>query len=111
MWRCTSPLSESASPPRAPTRPVVGATYEPAGSASSKLAVAFSVDPTSTKGASALEANGTLKFSGAGTCVLVATQAGNNHWAAASAKHDFVVLAGKPVAKAGSYTTPRWAGL
>ncbi len=89
-----------------PDRPVVGATYKPAGSASSKLAVAFSVDPTSTKGACALAANGALKFLAAGTCVLVVTQGGNNHWAAASAKHDFVVLAGKPVAKAASYTTP-----
>ena len=89
-----------------PNTEVVGASYKPAAAASSKLAVAFGVDPSSTRGACSLSAQGMLKFTGAGTCVLDANQAGNSHWAAALAKHTIEVLGGKPIALGSSYTTP-----
>jgi Bacterial Ig domain len=88
---------------RDPGTAVVGSAYKPSGSATSKLAVAFSVASTSTKGACSLAGTGTLEFTGAGTCVLVAAQSGNTHWAAASATRDIVVM-GKPLAEAASYS-------
>ena len=88
-----------------PAPAVVGATYRPEAAASSHLAVTFSIDPSSAKGVCTLAASGTLKFTGAGTCVLDATQSGNSHWAASVDKHDIVVLAGKPVAQAATYST------
>ena len=88
-----------------PTSAVVGGTYKPEAAASSHLHVALSVDRTSTKGACSLAPSGTLKFTGAGTCVLDATQGGNTHWAAALIKRDIPVFAGKPVAATASYST------
>ena len=46
-----------------------------------------------------------IKFTGPGTCVLDANQAGNSHWAAALAKRTIEVLGGKPVALGSSYAT------
>ena len=88
-----------------PTSSVVGGTYKPEASASSHLHVTISVDRASAKGACSLAPSGTLKFTGAGTCVLDATQGGNAHWAAALARRDIPVSAGKPVAATASYST------
>jgi len=88
-----------------PGTAVVGSRYKPSASATSKLAVGFSVALTSTKGACSRASNGTLEFTGPGTCVVVATQGGNTHWAAASTTRDIVVL-GKPRAEAAHYSTP-----
>jgi hypothetical protein len=85
---------------------VVGGTYRPRASASSRLPVGFSIDAASAKEACSLTASGTLKFTGAGACVLDATQAGSSYWAAASVKRNFDVLSGKPVAEATTYSTP-----
>ncbi|HXW79714.1 MAG TPA: Ig-like domain-containing protein [Acidimicrobiales bacterium] len=89
-----------------PGKEAVGASYKPTAVSSSKLAVAFAVDSSTTKAACELSAQATLKFTGPGTCVLDANQAGNSHWAAALAKRDFDVLGGKPVAVTSSYETP-----
>ena len=88
-----------------PDTEVVGASYKPAAVASSKLVVAFGVDTSSTRGACSLSAPGMIKFTGPGTCVLDANQAGNSHWAAALAKRTIEVLGGKPVALGSSYAT------
>jgi hypothetical protein len=91
--------------PPGPTSVVVGDSYKPVATASSRLPVVFSVGPTSTKGACALEPTGAFRFTGTGTCVLDADQGGNSHWAAALAKREISVLAGKPVAEAAYYST------
>ncbi len=89
----------------APGTVVVGATYKATAVASSKLAVAFSVDISSTKGACELTGVATVKFTGPGTCVVDAGQAGNSRWAAAVVRRSFSVLGGKPVAQDASYST------
>jgi Bacterial Ig domain len=89
-----------------PSPAVVGGSYRPRASASSKLPVGFSIDPASAKDACSLTASGMLKFTGAGACVLDATQAGSSYWAAAAVKRNFQVLGGKPVAEAATYSTP-----
>ncbi|AWC68639.1 hypothetical protein CA606_20080 [Caulobacter vibrioides] len=68
-----------------------GATYTPTATATSGLAVAFALDATSTGCALS---NGVVSFTGAGTCVLNANQAGNNDFLAASqVQQSFTVLA------------------
>jgi hypothetical protein len=89
-----------------PSPAVVGGSYRPLASASSKLPVGFSIDSASAKDSCSLTASGMLKFTGAGGCVLDATQGGSSYWAAAAVKRDFDVLAGKPVAEATTYSTP-----
>ncbi len=88
-----------------PSRAVAGDSYKPLAVASSKLPVAYSIDPSSAKGACLVTSDGTVRFTGPGLCALDATQAGNSHWAAASVKRDFTVLAGRPVAQDASYST------
>jgi Bacterial Ig domain len=89
-----------------PSRAVAGDSYRPVAVATSKLPVAYSIDPSSAKGACSVTANGTVNFTGAGICLLDATQAGDARWAAVSLKRDITVLAGKPVAEDASYSTP-----
>lgn len=67
---------------RAPTAATVRGTYAPTAKASSGLTVSFSVDPTSDPGA-CLVSGGVVTFTGAGRCVIDATQAGNGSWAPA----------------------------
>ena len=59
----------------------VGGSYTPSATASSGLAVSFALDASST--GCTLEP-GSVQFSGAGTCVVDATQAGDGTYAAAT---------------------------
>lgn len=61
---------------------IVGGTYTPTATATSALPVVFTVAPTSSSGACALAA-GLVSFTGPGTCVISADQAGNADWNAA----------------------------
>jgi uncharacterized protein YhjY with autotransporter beta-barrel domain len=69
-------ITSSPSSPRQ-----VGGTYTPAATASSGLAVAFTIDP-SAAGVCTVSA-GTVSYVGAGICVVNADQAGNADYAAA----------------------------
>ncbi len=63
-----------------PATGLAGGSYTPSATATSGLAVSFSLDPSST-GCSL--SGGTVSFTGAGTCVVDADQAGNGTYAQA----------------------------
>ena len=77
----------------APSSPTVGTTYTPTATASSGLAVTFTIDGASTPGVCTWSA-GSVSFTGAGTCVIDANQAGNATYASASAQQTLTVGAG-----------------
>jgi uncharacterized repeat protein (TIGR01451 family) len=60
----------------------MGQTYTPAAEATSGVAVSFSIDASSDAGACSISA-GKVSFSGPGTCVIDANQAGNADYLAA----------------------------
>ena len=67
----------------APTNATVGgASYTPTATASSGLAVTFTIDASSTAGACSIAA-GVVSFTGAGSCIIDANQAGNGTYNAA----------------------------
>ncbi|HTW97879.1 MAG TPA: IPT/TIG domain-containing protein [Acidimicrobiales bacterium] len=66
----------------APASPTYGGSYAPAASASSGLPVSFSIDSSSSPGACSLS-DGTVGFTGVGTCVIDADQSGNSDWSSA----------------------------
>jgi hypothetical protein len=90
----------------APTNAVTnGPTYTPTASATSGLAAAITVDPSSSAVCSI--SSGKVSFQTAGTCVLDANQAGNTVYSAApQAQQAFIVAAPTivPVAVYGSQT-------
>jgi len=67
-----------------PNPAVAGGSYTPTATSTSGLPVTFSIDSASTNGACAIDGSGTVSFTGAGTCMLDANQAGNDDYAAAS---------------------------
>jgi hypothetical protein len=72
---------------------VNGSTYTPAGTATSGLAVAFTIDSSSISVCSI--AAGVVSFIGAGTCRVNADQAGDTDWNPATQVHQsFTVAAG-----------------
>jgi hypothetical protein len=72
---------------------VAGATYTVAGTSTSGLAVAFTIDASASAVCSI--AGSTVSFIGAGTCVINANQAGNaNYNAAPQAQQSFAVAKG-----------------
>jgi hypothetical protein len=73
-------ISFTSTPPASPT---VGGTYHVAATATSGLRVSFSIDSTSTAGACSLS-GATVSFTGPGTCVIDANQAGNATYTPAS---------------------------
>jgi hypothetical protein len=80
----------STSPPSAT---VGGVTYTPAATASSGLAVAFTI---SASAASVCSINGSnvVSFTGVGTCVIDANQAGNTTWSIAPQVVQSFIVAG-----------------
>ena len=69
---------------------IVGNTYTPTATATSALGVTFSID-ASSQGCSL--AAGQVTFTGAGTCVIDADQAGDATYAAAPQVQQTVVIA------------------
>jgi hypothetical protein len=63
----------------APTEPVIGGSYAPAARASSAQPAGFSIDPASAKGACSIR-SGLVSFTGTGSCVIDANQAGNGDY-------------------------------
>ena len=90
--------SRSPPPPRPAT--VGGPTYTPAATATSGLTVAFTIDASSTAGACAI-ASGVVSFTGAGSCIIDANQAGNAGYNAAPQVQQTVT-----VSKASQTITP-----
>ena len=86
----------------APSSPTVGTTYTPTATASSGLAVTFTIDGASTPGVCTWSA-GSVSFTGAGTCVIDANQAGNATYASASAQQTLTVGAGSQTV---AFTSP-----
>src|SRR5262249_34945527 len=60
----------------APAAPVIGDTYNPAATATSGLPVALSLDDATTEGACTFD-NTTVHFTGEGSCIVDADQAGD----------------------------------
>jgi hypothetical protein len=73
----------------APTKPAIGGKYKVEATAGSGLPVSFSIDGSSTAGACSVSA-GTVSFTGAGTCVIDANQAGNGTYLPAPQKQQTV---------------------
>ncbi len=97
----TQSVSFTSSPPSAAE---YGGSYTPAASATSGLPVSLSIDSTSTTGACTLNA-GVVSFTGAGTCVIDANQAGNSTYGAATqAQQSFTI------APAGTSTSVQVTG-
>jgi hypothetical protein len=95
-------ISFNSSPPAAPT--VSGPAYTVVASASSGLAVSFSLTASSA-GVCSLSGS-TVSFVGAGTCTINADQAGNGSYqAAASVQQSFAVTAPSPSAQTISFTS------
>ena len=79
----------------APTNATIGgATYTPQATSTSSDSVTISLDPTST--GCALN-SGVVSFTGAGTCVVKASDAGNANYQSASSTQSFTVSKGTPV--------------
>jgi outer membrane protein OmpA-like peptidoglycan-associated protein len=79
-----------------PTSPVYGGVYDASASATSNLSPAITVDGSSTAGACTVNA-GVVVFTGAGTCVLDANQAGNTNYAPATQAQQSVTIAAAPL--------------
>jgi subtilase family serine protease len=93
----------------APTGEAVGGpTYTPAATASSGLAVAFSIDATSTAGACAISA-GVVSFTGVGNCIINANQAGDTNYNAATQVQQSVAVGIASQAIAFTSTAPSGA--
>lgn len=65
-----------------PTNPTAGGTYSVTATASSGLAATFTIDAASTAGACTVS-NSVVAFTGAGSCIIDANQAGNANYGAA----------------------------
>jgi hypothetical protein len=79
----------------APSTERSGATYNLAATATSGLPVAFSVDAASRPGACSLSGT-TVRFTGGGTCLVDANQAGDSAWAAAPQVQLDIIVRGLP---------------
>ncbi len=86
-----------------PVGPAYGGSYTPAATATSGLSVAFSIDASSTSGACQLSA-GTVSFTGTGTCIIDATQAGNADYSSAEQQQALTIAKKTLTVTAGSYS-------
>jgi hypothetical protein len=100
--RVAQTITFTSTPPGGAT--VGGATYTVSGSASSGLAVTFSIAAGSA-GVCTL-AGSTVSFVGAGTCTIDANQAGNgNYQAATQVQQSFTVVSAAPSPQSISFTS------
>jgi hypothetical protein len=74
-----------------PTNPVVTGSYTINATASSGLTVAFSVDANSTAGACTLSGS-VVSFTGAGSCIIDANQAGDANYLAAAQMQQLIAI-------------------
>jgi hypothetical protein len=87
-----------------PAHPVSGGSYAPAASGGgSGNPVVFSIDPASAAGACSLNsARTTVSFTGAGTCLIDANQAGNADYDPAAQKQQSSIVVNRPSARISS---------
>ncbi len=85
IGRITTPASQTITFTSTPPSPAVyGGSYTPvATGGGSGQPVTFSIDPASTAGACSINGSGVVSFTGVGTCVIDANQAGNASYQAA----------------------------
>jgi hypothetical protein len=76
----------------APSSPAIGSTYTPIATASSGLAVAITIDSSSSSVCSI--SSGIVKFNAAGTCTIDANQAGNGSYNPAPQVQQKIAVAG-----------------
>jgi hypothetical protein len=89
-----------------PAQPVYGGSYAPAASGGgSGNPVVFSIDSTSDAGACSI-GGGTFSFTGVGSCVIDADQAGNGSYEAAPQVQQAVTIGKAPQAVVFSSTPP-----
>jgi hypothetical protein len=89
----------------APTSPVAGGTYTPTATATSGLAVTFSIDASSGTGVCSISA-GVVSFNVAGTCIIDAKQAGNTTYAAAKQVQASITVKKATTPPPATSTTP-----
>ena len=75
-----------------PTNAAVGGTYTPTATATSGLAVSFTVDASSTSGACTI-AGGVVSFVAVGTCIVDADQSGNTTYGPATTVQQTISIA------------------
>jgi streptogramin lyase len=63
-----------------PSAAVYSGSYTPVAAGGSGQPVKFTVDPASTAGACKINSSGAASFTGVGTCIIDANQAGNADW-------------------------------
>jgi hypothetical protein len=99
----------------APANATVGGTYTVAATASSGLAVTFSIDSASTAGACKISGSA-VSFTGAGTCIVDANQADNTTYAAAPQVQQTITISAPssqpitPQAATGDWYDPAYNG-
>ena len=83
----------------APSNPTVGSTsYAPVAiGGGSGNPVTFSIDASSTAGACALSSSGIVSFTGIGSCIIDANQAGNANYAAAGEVQQSMTVGAAPL--------------
>ncbi len=81
IGRITPPASQTIAFTSTPLSPAVyGGSYPPVATSSSGLPVTFTIDTASTAGACKINGSGVVSFTGVGTCIIDANQAGNADW-------------------------------
>ena len=77
----TTPAPQTITVTSTPPSPAVyGGRYTPVAAGGSGQPVTFTVDPASTAGACTINSSGLASFTGVGTCIIDANQAGNADW-------------------------------
>jgi outer membrane protein OmpA-like peptidoglycan-associated protein len=92
-----------------PTSPVYGGVYDASASATSNLSPAITVDGLSTAGVCTVN-TGVVVFTGAGTCVLDANQAGNTNYAPAAQTQQSITITAAPLTITANQVTATSGG-
>ncbi len=93
----------------APTTFTYGASFSPSATTSSSLAVSFSIDASSTAGSCSLaHTSGLVRFTGTGTCVVDADQAGTANYLSAPTVSHAITVTAAPLTVTASSATVRY---
>jgi hypothetical protein len=76
----------------APVTDLVGRTFRPSATSTSGSPVSFTIHSSTSRGACVLSPTGVVTFTGAGRCVVDATQPGDDQWAPARTRRTVTVL-------------------
>jgi len=108
IGRITPPTPQTITFTSTPPSPAVyGGSYTPkATGGGSGNPVTFSIDPASTAGACSINSSGVVSFTGPGTCVIDANQAGDPAWSAAPQAQQSFTIGQAPQAITFTSTPP-----